>query len=108
MGAGTRTAFVAGSTSLLLNIQSPSRRRQVRHDALLGTGPMRGLVRPCQPTRARARATLLTGSAAVVGGLVVVVVVIVGGGGGLLKKSGGRYETTVSRSSVSGRRRLNS
>ena len=59
MGAGTMTWPLASSTSLLLNIQRPRRRKQVAHEAELGTGPMRGLVRPCHPVRARARATSL-------------------------------------------------
>ncbi|KAL2255199.1 hypothetical protein VTK26DRAFT_3882 [Humicola hyalothermophila] len=105
IGAGTSTAPVSGSTSRGLNIQRPSRRRQVWHEALLGTGALfsSGLVRDCQPRRARARAGRLIGGCGCGCGwagevvVVVVVVVVVGvvvdedcGGGGSVKKLGGR------------------
>lgn len=118
MGAGTRMVLVSRSTCLDLNIHSPSRRRQVWQEAELGTGvPRRGLERPCQPRRARAKAVRL-----IVGGgcwweadglgLVGCEVVVEGAaaldGGGSIKKLGGRYERMVSMSRPSGRRRLNS
>ena len=92
---------LASSTSLLLNIQRPRRRKQVAHEAELGTGPMRGLVRPCHPVRARARATSL--------GVVAFVFAEPAGregGGGRLKKSAGSCDFTACRSRWSGRRRL--
>lgn len=104
------------------NIHSPRRRRHVWQEALLGTGVFRrGLVRDCQPRRARARAGRLMvtfGGCALLLSLLsllaVVVVVVVGdkalfgGGGGSVKKVGGRWEMTVSRSREGGRRRLDS
>ncbi len=65
-------------------------------EAELGTGPMRGLVRPCHPVRERARATSVG----------VVAEPTVDGGGGSVKKSVGSCDFAVCRSRPSGRRRL--
>jgi hypothetical protein len=101
MGAGTTTC-PSSSTSLLLNIQSPSRRKQVRHEAELGTCPIRGFVRPCHPINANA-------SAARFGGLSVATAPDLSTtGGGCVKKSMGSCERILSMSTLSGRRRLNS
>ncbi|KUI52878.1 hypothetical protein VP1G_00520 [Cytospora mali] len=108
MGAGVMTVPVSGSTSLLLNIHSPSRRRHVWHDEVFGTGPMRALERPCQPRIASARATRLGFVGGGFADVVVDAVVVCAGGGGTVKKLGGSWSRTVSMSSFSGSRRLNS
>lgn len=115
MGAGTRIVLVSGSTCLDLNIQRPRRRRQVWQEAELGTAvPRRGLVRPCQPRRARAKAVRLTacGCCEVDGfglaGCEAAEESAVLDAGGSAKKLGGRYERMMSMSRPSGRRRLNS
>lgn len=101
MGAGTTTC-PCSSTSLLLNIQSPSRRRHVWHEAELGTAPIREFVRPCHPINANA-------SAARLGGLSVATAPDLSTtGGGSVKKSDGSCNRMLSMSTSSGRRRLNS
>lgn len=80
MGAGTMISFVVSLTSLLLNIHNPNLRKHVAQVAVLGTAPIFGCLRPCQPIRANARATSLG-----VEGFVL-------GGSGSVKKVGGSWD----------------